>query len=164
MRLLFVTTQQGRKHHKECGWKSANLSRKTQYQFAWHVLSLWEVSVLPGVLSAHSMFDCFMCLWPLYFHISLPMRWVVDCAGNEQFHDVTCTDCTIGMMPSTHDQSNGVCRFHVHIFFNHIVCTLFALTCHIRTIAKFSHHVILSNVKPCQFVSPAILWLSRIIW
>ena len=95
VRILFVTTLQEKKHHKECGWKSATMqsisttestSVKKEAQFCvnWHgVFWVYEVYVLPATSSAHRMFDCLILFLLLYLHTCLPVRWVVECAGNE---------------------------------------------------------------------------------
>ena len=54
---------------------------------------------------------CSHCHICPYFHICLPIRSVGGCAGNEKFHDVTCTDCTIDITPSKHAERHDICRF-----------------------------------------------------
>ena len=104
----------------------------SQCQFAWHVLSSWNVCSARPAFSTQQVWLINVSFLLLYIHASLPMRWALDCAGNEQFHDVTCTDCRLdNTMPSTHDESNDMCRCHIHVAFHHIVYTLLAVTCHI---------------------------------
>ena len=104
----------------------------SQCQFALHDLSSWNVCCARPAFSTQQVWLINVSFLLLYIHASLPMRWALDCAGNEQFHDVTCTDCRLdNTMPSTHDESNDMCRCHIHVVFHHIVYTLLAVTCHI---------------------------------
>ena len=102
-----------------------------QSQFAWHVLRSWKLCSVRPAFSTQQVWLINVSFLLLYIHASLPMRWALDCTGNEQFHDVTCTDCRLDTMPSTHDESNDMCRCHIHVILHHIVYALLAVTCHI---------------------------------
>ena len=166
VRILFVTTLQEKKHHKECGWKSATMqsisttestSVKKETQLcvnSYGVFWVSEVYFLPATFSEHCMFGFVILFLLLYLHICLPVRWVVECVGNEQFHDVTCTDCTIDTMPSKHAQIHAFyCRFDNFYFVS--LTKLYTHCLRLQIISRhiMSNHIISYQIKSYNIIS-----------
>ena len=69
---------------EHCTTESTSLKKETQFCVNSHgVFWVSEVYFLPATFSAHCMFGCVILFLLLYLQICLPVRWVVECAGNE---------------------------------------------------------------------------------
>ena len=124
----------------------------SQCQFAWHVLSSWNVCSARPAFSTQQVWLINVSFLLLYIHASLPMRWALACAGNEQFHDdnaqiveaMQCCQCMTKIMPC----ADFIFIFSPHCI--HIACAYMSYRTKV-TLYLMSTHVSLYHLSYHDF-------------